>query len=353
MIIPIRVTEFTVIPKSCLTNKDGKWYITIRRTAMKGNKGISHRYKLDSDYKKYTYEITYKAALDIQDFQERAKKYEPAKIDSIFSDDMFCKMASSVMKAKVQYVYPHMRVSHFYVLLDCFFKYVVRGKFGFYILSLEEANALDKDGEQHELPQKSIINLNLGDTRHIALQNLLLNGCNLLMAREISGHDTIDMIFHYSGNMENLIKCRAYNLFKLSQDKKNAANTVESLQNGTEEKNLSALIVSRTNTSGIAVDNGTCYSPKFTSNYDATDCYAVGGNCSICCYHKGISDMELLKKQRERDFKDKIARVKIWMNSAKKLKSSEQIMIISENMSTAAENLEAIYLKILEGGGTI
>ncbi len=38
MILPVRVTEFTLIPKECLTFKDGNWNIKIRRTKMKSSK---------------------------------------------------------------------------------------------------------------------------------------------------------------------------------------------------------------------------------------------------------------------------------------------------------------------------
>jgi hypothetical protein len=191
-----------------------------------------------------------------------------------------------------------------------------------------------------------ISKLNLGDTRHIALQNMLLNGCNLLMAREISGHATVDMIFHYSGNMKNMIKCKAYGLYELSKQNKSipimaAPSQVERILKG--------------NNSGIFinVDSGRCYSPKFVQAHDASDCFAVKGNCSICIFHEGNDNLSDVCIEQEKLFVEKVARVKIWMTSSKQLKDKEQMMIAGEEMTTAAKNLEMLYLKKLQLGGEL
>lgn len=351
MVIPIRITEFSVIPKQCLSRKNGRWYITIRRTAIKGQTDVNKRYKLDTDYKKFTYEITDDIAESIMDYQRRTSAFAPAEIDSLFSDAMFVATKKHIIPgAKNVIIYPHMRVSHFLYILDCFYVYVIEGVYHYLICEKDTAASVEEDGRQYQLKSNEIVRLNLGDTRHIALQNLLLNGCNLLMAREISGHETIDMIFHYSGNMKSLIKCRAYNLYKLSQVDKDAKSAAVILS--TDGINHADRVLRRRQQEiSMEVDDGICHSPKFVQDHDASDCFSVGGNCSLCVYHEGKTDLSAICKQRERDFSEKCARTKIWMNSAKKLKDSEQIMIATENMATSAENLEMVYLKILQEGG--
>jgi|GEM_PF-4293218 len=342
MIIPVRVTEFTVIPKDCLKQKENRWFLTIRRTNIKGKTDARKRYKLETDYRLYSYEITDKIASDIIDYKKRQNGKE-AEIDSLFSDILFVESKGKINNnAKQGIVFPHMRNVHFGIMLDLFNIYVVEGKYNYTVIEKELGEMTLSDGQQRELRYGEMIRMNLGDTRHIALQNLLLNGCNILMAREISGHDTVDMIFHYSGNMKNLVKCKAYGLYQHSKQKsaiiqmEDATNYADIVLNN----NLTDLY--------LEVDDGRCYSQKFVKSYDASDCYTVNGNCSICSFHKGKIDIENICNEQEKEFEDKVARVKIWMNSAKKLKDKKQLLIATEKMKTSTKNLEMAYLKLFE-----
>jgi len=345
MIIPIRVTEFSVIPKQCLERRDDHWYLTIRRTSMKGRTDINKRYKLETDYKVYSYEITDSIASDIMDYQRRVAEVGESEIDSLFSDKLFAEAKKKLIpRANPVIIYPHMRRSHFDVVLNCFYIYVLEEIYHYSVCGKDTIETVDKNGQKYAMMPGEIVKLNLGDTRHIALQNMLLNGCNLLMAREISGHETIDMIFHYSGNMKNLIKCKAYGLYELSKRKTSSITMAKANQ---------AEMVLRGNNSGsyIQVDNGRCYSPRFVQAHDASDCFAVAGNCSVCIFHEGDDNLLDSCGEQEKQFEEKAARVKIWMNSSKKLKDKEQIMIAGEEMTTAAKNLEMLYLKRLHAGG--
>ena len=76
-IIPLRLTEFCVTPYDCIEeSSNGKFYIYLRRTALKGNKKGQRRYvsyKLDEDYKIYKYVITKEIADLIKEYQEITK----------------------------------------------------------------------------------------------------------------------------------------------------------------------------------------------------------------------------------------------------------------------------------------
>lgn len=349
MVIPLRVTEFSVIPKDCLSRKGECFYLTIRRTKLKGNVDINKRYKLDTDYKKFTYEITSEMAESIEDYKRRIAEFAPAEIDSLFSDTVFQESRKKLYPTKKkQIVYSHMRVQHFMMLLELFYKYIIADKYQYRILSREQGQQTNSIGEKAILGQKEIIQLQLGDTRHIALQNLLLNGCNLLMVREISGHETVNEIFHYSGNMKNLIKCRAYNLYQLSKNNDGVNTLVYH-----SPKNISGaeLIKNKTTTAKcIAVDDGLCYSTKFVELNDSSDCYAVGGDCSVCIYCKKTRSAFTTCQQREHDFQEKITKMKIWLCSLKQIKDVEEMIITAERMASASKNLEMVYLEMLEEG---
>lgn len=345
MIIPIRVTEFSVIPKKCLENKNGKHYLTIRRSAIKGRVDFAKRYKLETDYKKYPYEITSDIAKIIEEYQSRTKLYGEAEIDSLFSDKMFVEMKTRLIKgSKFLPPYPHMRESHFTMALDYFFTEVIERQFGYFLKMKSDMDTTDIHGEKYALKIREIVRLNLGDTRHIALQNLLLNGCNLLMAKEISGHYTVDMIFHYAGNMKNLVKSKAYSLYKRSIKHENATNFVNAIDYSEFVLNINK------SEKWIEVDFGKCYSKKFIEENDTQDCCDVGGECSICIYSEENIKTDESLISLENEFEEKIARVKMWVNSSKQLKDTEQIMIAAENMASAALNLEVAYMKKISKG---
>lgn len=348
MIIPIRVTEFSVIPKQCLELRDGKWYLTIRRTSIKGRTDLKKRYQLKTDYAIYSYEITDRIASDIMDYQRRVVEVGEAEIDSMFSDKLFSEAKKKLIpRAKSPVIYPHMRISHFDIVLDYFYICVVEKIYHYSVCKKDIVETADENGQGYELMPHEIVKLNLGDTRHIALQNMLLNGCNLLMAKEISGHDTIDMIYHYSGNMKNLIKCKAYGLYELGKRK---TSTLTIMGTSTQAE---MVLREKNRGSYIQMDNGRCYSPRFVQEYDASDCFAVAGNCAVCIFHEGNDDLSSECEEQEKQFEEKAARVKIWMSSLKKLKDKEQIMIAGEEMTTAAKNLEMLYLKRLQLGGQL
>jgi len=348
MILPLRVTEFSVIPKNCLDVKK-KGQLTIRRTILKGKSQIKERYKLDTDYKFYHYKITNEIYEAISDYKNRTKQFGMAEIDSLFSDKMYAeakKILFPQYKNNKKTIFPHLRVSHLDTILDIFFAQVIEKKYHYSIRVKGDTSVSDENGEIHELKPNEIVMLDLGDTRHVAIQNLLLNGCDILMSREISGHETVDMIFHYAGNMKNLIKCKAYSLFELSKNKTNVIGLIMS-------NNAEKILREKINGPGMQLDDGVCHSSEMVIKHNANDCFAVGGDCSICAFYENETDSEDICHEIEEEFKEKAARIRIWLNSAKKLKDKEQIMIAAEEMVAAANNLEIAYYNKLKSGGKI
>ena len=55
-ILPLRATEMLVTPRNCITRKNGKTYLAIRRTRLKKGARTVH-YDVNKDYKIFTYEI--------------------------------------------------------------------------------------------------------------------------------------------------------------------------------------------------------------------------------------------------------------------------------------------------------
>lgn len=339
MIIPIRPTEFTVIPKDCIRVKKEHYFLKIRRTNLKGTRGTQIRYNINNDYSIYEYEVSKETAELVLDYKRRAKKYKEAEIDSLFSDDMCRQVLKMIFdQNSIKKAFPHLRLSRFYLILEYFYTYIVQDLYGYKVIMKEELQETDEVGEQRYLEEDEIVRITLGDSRHISLQNMLLNGCTIIMAKEITKHDTLDNIFHYSNNMKNLVKCRAYNLYRLQTNK---VNTISLNRDG-----VLNMCVSDNVLESMEVDNGECFSPSFVKENNLLDCYRVAGDCKLCKWFKGEthSENETLEKQ-EKKLEEKIARLNMWISSLAKEKNEQEIQILASQMVSEVKNLENMYVK--------
>jgi len=338
MVIPIRPTEFSVIPKDCIPKIKNKWMLRIRRTQLKGEMEKVHAYKLDEDYKVYKYAVTDEIASMIQDYKTRATKYDEAEIDSLFSDDMFVSLLDTRNLIRTK----HLNYNHMALLLDYFYINVIMEKYGYSVLFKEDMMMVDKTGELKQLKENEIVRIALGDSRHIAMQNMIINGCNILMAKEITGHHSANMIYHYAGNIPNLIKCRAYSLFKLSKQKVVAISQVT-------KTNVSTLLI-KPEAKYEKVDGGLCYSAPFVLYQDCRDCFAVQGNCENCKYFKSENGSRFIRKEQERIVEEKIERLLGWLDSARVDKNKDEFRVMANQLEANIENLQNGYIQDLNEG---
>lgn len=345
MIIPVRVTEFIVIPKNCLRNEKGRWFLKIRRTNMKGFKESIQRYRVDTDYKVYEYEITDEIAYEILRYIELSKEYKEQKGDALISCEMYLAIAKGLNNGKQsKREHSYLNLYHMQRMLDLFYINVLEGKYNLKIISKAEMQAVDESGMQKHLEENEIIKISLGDTRHIAIQNLLLNGCNILMAKEITGHDTVNMIYHYSSNMQNLVKARAYSLFKRSKQEEKILDQIRE----TTLSNAYNVLTPKEKRMSMLVELGECYSPKMVYEHKANDCFNVGGDCRLCRYLKANTDMKDFRKTQELELQEKVSRLKMWLSSEMQNKDTKESQMYAEELKTAATNLEVGYIKDYE-----
>ena len=86
-------------------------------------------------------------------------------------------------------------------VLKYFYNDVISGKYHLKIIDDRNLKHLNK-GE--------IQRLHLGDTRHLALINIIADGGTPVLAMMLAGHDDINMASHYYSNITSLIECRTY-----------------------------------------------------------------------------------------------------------------------------------------------
>lgn len=250
-IIPIRPTEFVLIPRNCLQKKNGEYYLTIRRTNLKGHKKEIHN-KIDLDYRRDFIPIPEKIAKEIECYIEQTKDFSKCEINTLFNKEAhYLKYNNMLVSNRSRYY------TYFYLrkALQLFYEEIIKKKYGLRIV----------DKSDRYLSQGCVNRIHLGDTRHLALQNCIFNFNDIEIAAAIAGHERINTTFHYVTNIPKMIKCATYREYRRVFDNKIEYIFPPNI-NKTNQINKS-----------IPCHGGRCLSEKFITN-DLEDCINASGD---------------------------------------------------------------------------
>ena len=200
-VLPLRPCEFVVTPRECLNEIDGKYTLTVRRNRKKGT-GKSKSYKISSDYELNRYSIPERLAKEIQWYLEATKDYPEEDTHTLFVTGTHYAM----WERQAPYTSRLFSYMNLRTCLRYFFKMIVEDRYGYRVLYNNDGQALPNDN--------CIEYLHLGDTRHIALINLIAEGATPMVAMMLAGHDNPEMSSHYYSNITQLIECRTYRQYK-------------------------------------------------------------------------------------------------------------------------------------------
>ena len=189
MIIPLRPTEFTLTPRSCVVFCDKKYYIRLRRTKLKGSwKALT--YTIDGDYQIEEYNIPEKIAEEIIWYQRATDADYESDIDTLF-----CKHTQFNQPGITNANDNHYSYANLGQCLRRFYSEILVQKYGLQIV----------DVNREGLASNEIGRTRLGDTRHIALINLVLSGASLSACKELAGHQSFGSAEHYYGNIKKFL----------------------------------------------------------------------------------------------------------------------------------------------------
>lgn len=171
-ILPLRATEFLTTPQDCIYEEGGKYVLTVRRTRLKkGERKLS--YVIDEDYEKRQYEIPEWLFREIAQYKELTKDCEPPVLGTLLVPDR--QVASG------------------------YFTYIqMSGKL--------KKFCIDVIGEA-DFP------IHVGDTRHLAMINLILSGGSPVICRELAGHESIDISSNYYANLSSVVESVIYDKY--------------------------------------------------------------------------------------------------------------------------------------------
>lgn len=269
-IIPLRPKEFILTPRNCLKKEDDGYYLTLKRNRLKGgNKEVS--YKISTDYYDVTYKIPEVLANEIMNYHDFTKQYEKTQIDTFFVSDPHYKKWRQKKHLNSRFL----TYTNINTIIRYFFYEIIQNEYGL--------KTIYGRSERH-LKRDEINYIHLGDTRHLALINIMAEGGTPVTAMLLAGHDNIEMSAHYYSNITNLIECRTYRQYR-------------QISLGEVTYQLSSLkkfpIIRENNFKKLS-HGGRCFSEKFYIG-DYSDCFALAskegeiGYCPDCKFYRKSS----------------------------------------------------------------
>lgn len=265
-VVPLRPREFLLTQRDCLFEKNDKYYLTLRRNNLKGKeKGVSH--KIAEDYYLTTYEIPEKLALTIQHYLDLTKGLASTKLDTLFVTETHYKRWERRTGINNRFL----TYTNLNTILKYFFNEVVSERYGYQVHYLNPPNRL-KDNE--------INFIHIGDTRHIAMINLIAEGSSPVTAMLLAGHDNVTTSSHYFSNLSQFIECRSYQVYR----KLTSSQTTYEISKTQRKYTIGKAYVELNN-------KGRCYSPRFAQS-DFSDClkvissHAELGACTSCPFYR-------------------------------------------------------------------
>lgn len=262
VILPLRPTEFLLIPRRCLSRENGESILTVRRTRLKGG-GKPIRYNIADDYRLMKYCIPETLAAEIEAYIEAISQMPLPEIDTLFA------LGYRGGKAKAKF--------YSYLSLRSCLKRFQKEKMGI-DLSSDEC-------------------IHLGDTRHLAMISLIISGGSPTICKELAGHEDINISSHYYANISRFIECATYEF-----SRKQKAHHVEMREHRIMKSAAT-----------VAVTGGRCDSEVY-----------AGGSIGDCLRHMGSSG-ELGECASCRHFIDgKTGRYLAFLNADEKRKQVDE-----------------------------
>lgn len=170
-ILPLRPTEFLLTPADCLENVSGTYILSIRRTLRKKKGKNQVTYRINADYEVNRYEIPSTLGKEIENY--RSLHHDS---DTLFPPSQFSRSTR---------------------------------------MTYAQLNALLRKFLAEEITGKPI-SIHLGDTRHLAMINLMLSGGSPTICKALAGHEDIGVSSNYYSNLSSIIESSVYERFRTS-----------------------------------------------------------------------------------------------------------------------------------------
>ncbi len=262
----LRPIEFLVTPWECLEQRGNEWYLTLRRSRLKG-KSPSVGYSIKDDFIEVRYCIPEDLAQEIQDYKERASQYQANALGTLLSPRLRYESQGLSWDSRIRYYTYASFVKDLHLFYD-----EVMAQYGY--------NTVQEDGPW-SLKDATVRFIHPGDARHLAAINLVESGTPLHLVQLIMHHATTDQTAHYAGNTETYEETAV----KKSHREEAGAHFKVAFDFSGYEVQIPK------DASFVQLDEGRCYSPAFAQN-SAEHCVKSAGPggragwCARCGYFR-------------------------------------------------------------------
>lgn len=339
-ILPLRPREFLLIPRDCFNDPSVPNKMTFRRNKLKGSKK-KVSYNINEDYELCSYEIDSNLAQQVHNYLELTQELPPNNLDTFFRADKHYSFFGRTKRYDSRFfTYANMRYC-----LSRFYYEIIEQRYKLKIYYSEEFK-----NDDAILPEDFIEKLNIGDTRHIAMINIIASGGTPTTAMMLAGHSDIDMSSHYYANISTMIECRTYQKYR------------QSIESGKQDfvLGLNYYAPSITRNRFVEVENGgKCYSELFINGkYD--DCLkACGPNgeigyCKSCTYYRAnnydifIDDDNLYKNQISKDWDVLTEQINLYRQGKGYEEDVKQALL---RLKSSTKTYEKYFVSKLHDGG--
>lgn len=194
-VIPLRPREFLLTQRNCLTKNDkGEYILRLRRNQLKGGRG-SLKYKIAEDYSVDAYQIPTALGEQIEEYITFTDGFGGTELGTLFVTDMHYRR----WERNKPYTSRFLTYTNMVTILHYFYQEVIHDRYGLNIVSNQLGRHLGKN---------EIGIIRLGDTRHIALINLMQEGGTPAIAMFLSGHMNTEMASAYYTNISTFLECK-------------------------------------------------------------------------------------------------------------------------------------------------
>lgn len=254
-ILPLRPIELSLLERNSLYSSNDKFYLKIKRRKNKNGK-----VKYNSIPPLKNIELSSDVFQLINEYIIYSRKINNSKY--LFNYEVLKQFLRSCPDSRVDTDYSGVRLIN--DILNKFYKDVVSKIYGYIILP--------KQDEGVHLKFNEIETIQLGDTRHIAICSMMLQGFNELTIAQLAGHKSISEQSSYCNHLDSYTDAYTYVMAKSFQNKINLNKSSFNIRIKSKNMILNKASIDYNFHSLRIVDNGVCTSINFPYECDIDDC---------------------------------------------------------------------------------
>lgn len=302
-VLPLRPAEFVLINNECIRHDadTNNYYLTVPR--IKVNNFIQKKLK-EAKYDEIR--ITRDIYSLISEYKLMAGHQGPYLLSyELYSS--YSKADATGSKEYNKHNKELLWTSQLRRLLDRFYTEVVEEGYKYIPV---------KKGEGEKV-NRSIEKANLGDTRHLAICSMMLQGYNPLTIAELAGHTNVDTQFNYLNHLDTYVDANILILAsQVEQTLKNQEKSVNVFNNSfnTRESTIQRMILEKQSKTKFLreIDDGYCLSGNFPNDCPPnTECIMCRKFVAFTSDKANISlKTQYLNEQLDKDVKRQISMLK-------------------------------------------